>query len=143
MPSTLPTVCNEGRAANFHGRWSSGQQATQSASRFSAQAHPEGDGDKPSRCSDLTGRGICAVEVGLNMSFCNEMRTINQHCRWRSREVRVLRQQELSFFPERWTTPESCCPDAASMMDGSLNNARLSASRQLDRVGVVELEANC
>ena len=50
------------------------EASDQSALRHNTQTDPEGDRDKSGRCSHLTGHGIRAA---LNMSFCNEMRTIN------------------------------------------------------------------
>ena len=73
--------------------WHSEQPVTQSACGNETQADPEGDRDEPGRSSNWTGLGIRAEGVGLNISLCNEMRTVNQYCWWRRWDVRVLRQQ--------------------------------------------------
>ena len=55
---------------------------TPSACGYHIQADPEGD-----RSSNLTGPGVRAEGVDLNISLCSEMRTVNQYCWWHSREV--------------------------------------------------------
>ena len=90
VPSTLSRVCNEGttqskmtwceQLPSFTQEWDSGQQPSQSTS---CQADPEDGGNKPDRCSGLTGHGVCDEGAVLNMGFCNEMRTISQHRLWR------------------------------------------------------------
>ena len=37
----------------------------------------------------------------LDRGLCNEMRTVSEYDWWRSRNVRVMRQLELSFFSEK------------------------------------------
>ena len=96
-------------AAGYRG-WRSKQPAVLSACGCQTQADPDGDRDEPGRSSNLTGPGIRAEGAGLNLSLCNEMRTVNKHCWWRHREVRVLRQQELLFFPESLATSEDIDP---------------------------------
>ena len=61
---------------------------------------PEGDGDEPSGCSNVTGPGIRTEGVVSNVGLGNEMRTISEHDWWRKRDARRIRQLELLFFPE-------------------------------------------
>ena len=65
------------------------------------QADPEGDGYESSGDSNLTGPGIRAEGMVLNVSLNNEMRTVSEYEWCRNRNVRVIRQLELLFFPER------------------------------------------
>ena len=112
-------------------------------------ADPEGDRDEPGRISTLTGPAIRAEGVGLNMSLCNEIRRVSQYCWWRRLEVRVLRQQELSFFPERWASSEDVGPGrrrrSCKLVVWDLQDVRLrtcnllNCPRCLQRWGVVGL----
>ena len=66
------------------------------------QTYPEGDGYEPRGGSDLTGTGIRAEGVVVNVCLCSEMRTISEYDWWRKAEcVRVIRLLELLFFPEK------------------------------------------
>ena len=69
----------------FHRRWSSGQQARQSASCHNTQANPEDDGDQPGRRSDLAGAEVVLKVVVTDVSIRKEMRAVNQYCWWASR----------------------------------------------------------
>ena len=52
------------------------------------QRDPEGDGDEPSRRSNLTGSGVRCEGMVPNVGLCNEMRTVCKHGGWRTRDVR-------------------------------------------------------
>ena len=58
----------------------------------------------------MAGPGIHTEGVDMDIGLCNEMRTVSQYDWWRSRNVRVVRQLELLFFPERWATLEDIDP---------------------------------
>ena len=74
------------------------------------QPHPEGDGDEPSRCSDLTGSGDRWKGMVVNVGLCNEMRTVCEHGRWRTRDVRAIQLLELLFLPKRKLAFENLDP---------------------------------
>ena len=74
------------------------------------QTDPKGNRGGPCRGSNLTGPGIRAEGVVLNISLCNEMRTVREYDWWGSRNVRAVRQLELLFFPKRQATFEDLDP---------------------------------
>ena len=66
------------------------------ASPNQPQTNPEGDGEEPNGCSDMTGSGVRSKRMVSNVGLSNEMRTVSEHDGWRKRNVRVIDESTTS-----------------------------------------------
>ena len=120
------------------------------------QTYPEGDGEEPGGCSDLTGSGVRSKGMVSNECLGNEMRTVSKHDGWRTRNVRVIRLLQLLFLPQRkapledldpgcWR--ESCELVVENFQDVILRTHNLpSCPRSVQRrcvVGLASVEESC